>query len=73
MNAFILKKLMETPGMVNETYEELIIQDTMTNVDLLFSEDVATPPNPLITETDMVILENGASMYMEDDSILVTH
>lgn len=73
MNAFILKKLMETFGIINETFEELIIQDTMTNVDMLFTEEPTTSPSPLITEVDMVILENGASMYMEDDSILITH
>lgn len=73
MNAFILKKLMETFGVINETFEELIIQDTMTNVDMLFTEEPTTSPSPLITEVDMVILENGASMYMEDDSILITH
>lgn len=73
MNAFILKKLMETFGIINETFEELIIQDTMTNVDMLFTEEPTASPSPLITEVDMVILENGASMYMEDDSILITH
>lgn len=73
MNAFILKKLMETFGIINETFEELIIQDTMTNVDMLFTEEPTTSPSPLITEVDMVILENGASMYMEDDSTLITH